>query len=66
MVLILLKATYNNREGGQRRERYLSLWASVLNGKFSSSRRAYEMYGISFDPQEFKANTEVPVVDSLG
>ncbi|RUS86813.1 hypothetical protein EGW08_005409 [Elysia chlorotica] len=51
----------HSRDGGQRRERYLSLWASVLNGKFSSSRRAYEMYGISFDPQEFKANTEVQV-----
>ncbi|GFN82200.1 cyclic nucleotide-binding domain-containing protein 2-like, partial [Plakobranchus ocellatus] len=61
MILILLKATYNDRKGGQRRERYLSLWASVLNGKFGNSRRAYEMYGISFDPQEFKANTEVQV-----
>ncbi|CAL1526847.1 unnamed protein product [Lymnaea stagnalis] len=60
MVLHLLRATYNSRERSQRRERY-NLWASFLGSTWTTSKRAYEMYGISFDPQDFKANREIQV-----
>ncbi|XP_059166002.1 cyclic nucleotide-binding domain-containing protein 2-like, partial [Physella acuta] len=61
MVLHLLRATYTSRERTQRRERYFSIWSSYLDKSWTSSKRAYDLYGISFDPQDFKANREIQV-----
>ncbi|KAK3611132.1 hypothetical protein CHS0354_014877 [Potamilus streckersoni] len=54
MVQVLLKATKNNRQG-QRND--LLSWAHYHDDE-STARRAYDMFGISFDPSVFKANRE--------
>ncbi|KAK0064603.1 cyclic nucleotide-binding domain-containing protein 2-like isoform X3 [Biomphalaria pfeifferi] len=59
MILIVLRFTSSSRERSQRLCNNQS--ANFLGSNWTASKSAYEMYGISFDPQDFKARREIPV-----
>ncbi|XP_060078864.1 cyclic nucleotide-binding domain-containing protein 2-like [Ylistrum balloti] len=54
-VQVLLRATLTNRQTHRTDAKYLS-WA---HDDFSSSKRTYEMFGLSFDPSDYRAKKEV-------
>ncbi|XP_069131070.1 cyclic nucleotide-binding domain-containing protein 2-like isoform X2 [Argopecten irradians] len=54
-VQVLLRATLTNRQTHRSDAKYLS-WA---HDDFSSSKRTYEMFGLSFDPSDYRAKKEV-------
>lgn len=55
-IQVLLKATLTNTQG-QRNDGLLS-WA---HDDVSTSKREYEMFGLSFDPGDYRAKKEVIV-----
>lgn len=57
-IQVLLKATLTNSQG-QRHD--LLSWA---HQDTSSSKREYEMFGLTFDPGDFRAKKEVRFVHS--
>ncbi|OWF46625.1 Cyclic nucleotide-binding domain-containing protein 2 [Mizuhopecten yessoensis] len=54
-VQVLLRATLTNRQTHRTDAKYLS-WA---HDDFSSSKRTYELFGLSFDPSDYRAKKEV-------
>ncbi|XP_067661280.1 cyclic nucleotide-binding domain-containing protein 2-like [Haliotis asinina] len=56
-VIVLMKATVSSSQTPQRSERQAMSWTQV-HDDVGTSRRAYERFGLTFDPSVFRANRE--------
>ncbi|XP_071089026.1 uncharacterized protein [Haliotis cracherodii] len=56
-VIIMIKATVSSSQTPQRSERQAMSWTQV-HDDVGTSRRAYERFGLTFDPSVFRANRE--------
>jgi len=54
-VQVLLRATLTNRQTHRNEAKLLS-WA---HDDYATSKRTYEMFGLSFDPTDYRAKREV-------
>ncbi|XP_041357807.1 cyclic nucleotide-binding domain-containing protein 2-like [Gigantopelta aegis] len=59
-VMLLLKATVSTRQNQQRSECRMLSWTQV-HDDIGTSRRAYERFGLTFDPGEFKVKRETQI-----